>query len=230
MRVKPMCWPHIVVKVRMPSRVPSSGALFQPHGVLRLSLIVSRCKAHLGPYRYFQDLPCVAIPIRICKKVPLAHLGRPEPQAILQRHRQEELRPAAATRPVSHVQQHDLPCTNPPNTLLPVCNSGCPPTILRNLSKPLRLSSITASSNRFRYTLPGSGGILTLALSRSSKSRKTSKSEYRRLTSDRRSLNAGMFVESRMRKVVYRLLGEAVGWWVCGSVTWVVLSALILYS
>ena len=41
-------------------------------------------------------------------------------------------------------------CTNPPNTRLPVCRSGCPTTIFRNRSSPLLRSSITASSNRFR--------------------------------------------------------------------------------
>ena len=41
-------------------------------------------------------------------------------------------------------------CTNPPNTRLPVCSSGCPTTIFRNRSSPLLRSSITASSNRFR--------------------------------------------------------------------------------
>jgi hypothetical protein len=69
------------------------------------------------------------------------------------------------------------PCTNPPNTRLPVCNNGWPTTIFKNRSKPLRLSSITLSSKRFRYTFPGSVGMETRALSRSSRSRKTSKSE-----------------------------------------------------
>ena len=41
-------------------------------------------------------------------------------------------------------------CTKPPNTRLPVCSSGCPTTIFRNLSSPRLRSSITASSNRFR--------------------------------------------------------------------------------
>jgi hypothetical protein len=69
------------------------------------------------------------------------------------------------------------PCTNPPNTRLPVCNNGCPTTIFKNRSNPLLLSSITLSSKRFRYTFPGRVGIETRALSRSSRSRKTSKSE-----------------------------------------------------
>jgi len=69
------------------------------------------------------------------------------------------------------------PCTKPPNTRLPVCNSGCPTTIFKNRSNPLRLSSITLSSKRLRYTFPGSVGMETRALSRSSRSRKTSKSE-----------------------------------------------------
>jgi hypothetical protein len=42
------------------------------------------------------------------------------------------------------------PCTNPPSTRLPVCNNGCPTTILRKRSRPRRLSSITTSSKRLR--------------------------------------------------------------------------------
>ena len=43
-------------------------------------------------------------------------------------------------------------------------------------------------------TFPGRGGILTLVLSLSSISLKASKSEYRRLTTEWRNLNAGIFV------------------------------------
>jgi len=43
-------------------------------------------------------------------------------------------------------------------------------------------------------TFPGKGGILTLVLSLSKISLKASKSEYRSLTTEWRSLNAGMFV------------------------------------
>lgn len=52
-------------------------------------------------------------------------------------------------------------CTNGPRTFDPVCSSGCPTTILRNLSRPSRLCSITSSLNRFVKTFPGRGGIVT---------------------------------------------------------------------
>ena len=53
-------------------------------------------------------------------------------------------------------------CTNGPSTFEPVCSSGCPTTILRNLSNPSLLCSITSSLNLLVNTLPGSGGIVTL--------------------------------------------------------------------
>lgn len=68
-------------------------------------------------------------------------------------------------------------CTNGPRTLLPVWSRGCPTTICKNRCSPSRLCSITSSEKRFVNTLPGRGGIVTLALSRSSISRKYSKSE-----------------------------------------------------
>lgn len=78
--------------------------------------------------------------------------------------------------------------------MLPVCNNGCPTTILKNFSSPALRPSMTSSLNRFVNTLPGSGGIVTLALSLSRISLKYSKSEYRLRTVDCRSLKAGMFV------------------------------------
>ena len=89
--------------------------------------------------------------------------------------------------------QHS-PCTKLANTLLPVCSKGWPTTICRNRCNPSLLCSITSSLNRLVNTLPGSGGIVTLALSRSSMSRKYSKSEYRRRTVLCLSLKAGMLV------------------------------------
>ena len=86
------------------------------------------------------------------------------------------------------------PCTKGPSTLLPVCSSGCPTTICKNLCRPSLLCSITSSLKRFVNTLPGRGGIVTLALSRSRMSRKYSKSLYRRRTTLWRSLKAGMLV------------------------------------
>ena len=86
------------------------------------------------------------------------------------------------------------PCTKLASTLLPVCSRGWPTTIWRNRCSPSRLCSITSSLNRFVNTLPGNGGIVTLALSRSSMSRKYSKSEYRRRTVLCLSLKAGMLV------------------------------------
>ena len=53
---------------------------------------------------------------------------------------------------------------------------------------------MTSSEKRFVKTLPGRGGMFTRVLSRSRMSRKASKSEYRRRTTECRSLNAGMFV------------------------------------
>ena len=88
----------------------------------------------------------------------------------------------------------NLPCTKAPNTLDCVCNSGCPTTILRNLSNPSLLASITSSLNRFVNTFPGSGGMVTRLLSRSRMSRKASKSEYRRRTVEWRSLKVGITV------------------------------------
>lgn len=92
----------------------------------------------------------------------------------------------------------DIPWTKLPRTLDPVCKSGCPTTIFKNLSNPALRVSIFASSKRPRNIFPGRGGIVTRALSRSSRSRKTSKSEYLRSTSDFRSLKAGMLVQIRM--------------------------------
>lgn len=57
------------------------------------------------------------------------------------------------------------------------CSNGCPATILKNLSSPSRLPSMTSSENLFVNTFPGSGGILTRVDSRSRMSRKASKSE-----------------------------------------------------
>jgi len=68
-------------------------------------------------------------------------------------------------------------CMNAPRTLLPVCNSGCPTTICRKRCRPSLLCSITSSENRLVNTFPGSGGMVTLAVSRSRTSRKYSKSE-----------------------------------------------------
>ena len=88
-------------------------------------------------------------------------------------------------------------------TLLPVCNKGWPATICRNLCRPSRRCSITSSLKRFVKTFPGSGGIVTLVLSRSRISRKYSKSEYRRRTMDCLSLKAGMFVRHMISYDVY---------------------------
>lgn len=85
-------------------------------------------------------------------------------------------------------------CIKLARTLLPVCSRGWPATICRNLCKPSRRCSITSSLNRLVKTFPGSGGIVTLVLSRSRISLKYSKSEYRRRTMECLSLNAGMFV------------------------------------
>ena len=76
-----------------------------------------------------------------------------------------------------HHKWNHSPCTKLASTLLPVCNSGCPTTICKNRCSPSLLCSITSSLNRFVNTFPGSGGIVTRALSRSSISRKYSKSE-----------------------------------------------------
>lgn len=73
-------------------------------------------------------------------------------------------------------------CTKLASTLLPVCSSGWPTTICRNLCSPSRRCSITSSENRFVNTLPGSGGMVTRDDSRSRMSRKCSKSLYRRRT------------------------------------------------
>jgi hypothetical protein len=57
-------------------------------------------------------------------------------------------------------------------------------------------------------TLPGNGGMVTLALSRSNMSRKYSKSEYRRRTTEWRSLKAGMLVRVWISYEVYMFLGD----------------------
>jgi hypothetical protein len=87
-----------------------------------------------------------------------------------------------------------IPWTKPTSTLLPVCNSGCPTTICRNRCNPSFRCSITSSLNRLVKTLPGSGGIVTRALSRSRISLKYSKSLYLRLTMLCLSLKAGILV------------------------------------
>jgi hypothetical protein len=80
-----------------------------------------------------------------------------------------------------------------------------------NLCNPSLRCSITSSVNLFvkiyhqltltakrelELTFPGKGGMLTLVLSLSRISLKASKSEYRRLTTEWRNLNAGIFVYS----------------------------------
>lgn len=75
------------------------------------------------------------------------------------------------------LKKKNSPCTKLAMTLLPVCSNGCPTTICRNRCNPSRRCSITSSENRFVKTLPGSGGIVTRALSRSRISLKCSKSE-----------------------------------------------------
>ena len=101
-------------------------------------------------------LPRVPVPVWIC--LPISRLSPPD---VLFLH---------------HKWNHS-PCTKLASTLLPVCNSGCPTTICKNRCSPSLLCSITSSLNRFVNTFPGSGGIVTRALSRSSISRKYSKSE-----------------------------------------------------
>ena len=81
---------------------------------------------------------------------------------------------------ISFLAQHALmysPCTKGPSTLLPVCSSGCPTTICKNRCNPSLRCSITSSLKRFVNTLPGKGGMVTRADSRSRMSRKYSKSE-----------------------------------------------------
>lgn len=99
----------------------------------------------------------------------------------------------------------DPPCIKLASTLLPVCSSGCPATICRNRWSPSRRCSMTSSLNRFVNTLPGRGGIVTRVLSRSRMSRKYSKSEYRRRTTECFSLNAGMLVRQTISYEVYML-------------------------
>lgn len=91
-------------------------------------------------------------------------------------------------------KEHHSPCTKLAKTLLPVCNSGCPTTICKKRCSPSLRCSITSSEKRFVKTLPGSGGMVTRADSRSRMSRKYSKSEYRRRTVLCLSLKAGMLV------------------------------------
>jgi hypothetical protein len=120
------------------------------------------------------------------------------------------------------LQTPDSPCRKAQSTLLPVCNNGCPATISINLCNPSLRCSITSSVNLFvkicyqlsprpkrelELTFPGRGGILTLVLSLSRISLKASKSEYRRLTTEWRNLNAGIFVYLS----VYRLRGHVRG-------------------
>jgi hypothetical protein len=65
------------------------------------------------------------------------------------------------------------------------------------IREPIRedlLSAEYSYSARERATFPGRGGIFTLVLSLSRISLKASKSEYRRLTTEWRNLNAGIFV------------------------------------
>lgn len=79
--------------------------------------------------------------------------------------------------------------------------------MVKNRSSPSRLLSMTSSEKRFVKTLPGNGGMFTLVDSRSRISRKASKSEYRRRTSEWRSLKAGMLVYGNVR--VIRLDSDA---------------------
>lgn len=120
-------------------------------------------------------LPCVAIPVRICD-------GQYTVKVLSDIH---------------------VPCTNAASTLLPVWSSGCPTTICRNRCSPSLLCSITSSEKRFVSTLPGRGGIVTRALSRSSISLKASNSLYRRLTVEDFNLNAGILVRITISYVVY---------------------------
>lgn len=114
----------------------------------------------------------------------------------------------SSTLPYQALRSQFGSCTNGPSTFEPVCSNGCPTTILRNLSRPSLLCSITSSLNLLVKTLPGRGGIVTcagqyercpsdqhtLALSLSRISRKYSKSEYLLRTTEWRNLKAGMFV------------------------------------
>jgi len=68
-------------------------------------------------------------------------------------------------------------CKNAHSTLLPVCNNGCPATILKKRSSPSLLLSITSSEKRLVKTFPGRVGMFTLVDSCSRISRKASKSE-----------------------------------------------------